>query len=86
MFVPVIARNLLESIALLDERVHGVRRQVRRRASRPTSNGCKEYAESSPSIGTALNPYLGYEAAAEIMKESTRTGKSIRADRAARAS
>ncbi len=38
----------------------------------------KEYAESSPSIGTALTPYIGYEAAAEIIKESTRTGKSIR--------
>ena len=38
----------------------------------------KQYAESSPSIGTALNPYLGYEAAAEIVKESTTTGKSIR--------
>ena len=38
----------------------------------------QEYAESSPSIGTALNPYIGYEAAAEIVKESARTGKSIR--------
>ena len=38
----------------------------------------KEYAESSPSIGTALNPYIGYEATAEVVKESARTGKSIR--------
>jgi len=38
----------------------------------------KRYAESSPSIGTALNPYIGYETTAEIIKESTRTGKSIR--------
>ena len=38
----------------------------------------KEYAESSPSIGTALNPYIGYEVAAEIIKESTKTGRSIR--------
>ena len=37
-----------------------------------------EYAESSPSIGTALNPYIGYETAAEIIKESIKTGKSIR--------
>jgi aspartate ammonia-lyase len=36
------------------------------------------YAESSPSIGTALNPYIGYEATAEVVKESARTGKSIR--------
>ena len=38
----------------------------------------KEYAESSPSIGTALNPYIGYEVAAEIIKESTKTGRSVR--------
>ena len=35
-------------------------------------------AESSPSIGTALNPYIGYEATAAVVKESARTGKSIR--------
>ncbi len=33
-------------------------------ASRPTSTRCRRYAESSPSIGTALNPHLGYEKAA----------------------
>ena len=38
----------------------------------------RTYAESSPSIGTALSPYIGYEATAEIVKESARTGKSIR--------
>ena len=38
----------------------------------------KAYAESSPSIGTALTPYIGYEAAAEVVKESIRTGRSIR--------
>jgi aspartate ammonia-lyase len=39
---------------------------------------CKSYAESSPSIGTSLNPYIGYERAAEVIKESVKTGKSIR--------
>ncbi len=38
----------------------------------------KQYAESSPSIGTALNPYIGYERSAEIIKESVKTGRSIR--------
>ena len=38
----------------------------------------RTYAESSPSIGTALTPYIGYEAAAEVVKESARTGESIR--------
>ncbi|MGH8976474.1 MAG: class II fumarate hydratase [Acidimicrobiia bacterium] len=77
VFVPVMARNLLESIRLLTA------------ASREFADGCidgieanvermKEYAESSPSIGTALNPYLGYETAAEVVKEATKTGRSVR--------
>jgi fumarate hydratase class II len=77
VFVPMIARNLLESIALLtsacsvlaEKCVAGIEANVDR---------LKEYAESSPSIGTALAPHLGYEVAAEVVKESTRTGKSIR--------
>jgi len=39
---------------------------------------CRAYAESSPSLGTSLNPYIGYEAAAEVVKESIRTGRSVR--------
>jgi aspartate ammonia-lyase len=39
---------------------------------------CRAYAESSPSIGTSLVPYIGYEKAAEVIKESTKTGRSIR--------
>jgi fumarate hydratase, class II len=77
VFVPMIARNLVESIALLtsacsvlaEKCVAGIEADVDRLAA---------YAESSPSIGTALAPHLGYEVAAEIVKESTRTGRSIR--------
>jgi fumarate hydratase class II len=77
VFVPVMARNLLESIRLLtaacrefaDHCVDGIEANVER---------MKEYAESSPSIGTALNPYLGYETAAEVVKEATKTGRSVR--------
>ncbi len=77
VFLPVIARNLLESIRLLanvsrvfrDKCIDGIEANVER---------CKAYAESSPSIGTSLNPYIGYEKAAEVIKESTKTGRSIR--------
>jgi fumarate hydratase class II len=77
VYVPVIARNLLESIRLesaacrvfADRCVDGIEADVDR---------LKEYAESSPSIGTALNPYLGYEVAADIVKEATKTGRSVR--------
>jgi fumarate hydratase class II len=77
VFVPVIARNLLDSIALLtsacsvfaEKCIPGIEANVDR---------LKAYAEASPSIGTALSPHLGYEVAADVLKESTRTGKSIR--------
>jgi fumarate hydratase, class II len=77
VFVPVIARNLLDSIVLLtnactvfaEKCVSGIEANVEK---------LKAYAESSPSIGTALAPHLGYEIAADVVKESTRTGKSIR--------
>ena len=77
VFVPVMARNLLESIRLLanacaalaDKCVAGIEANKERLAA---------YAEASPSIGTALTPYIGYEVAADIIKESSRTGRSIR--------
>jgi fumarate hydratase class II len=77
VYMPMMARNLLDSIGLLtnvsrlfaDRCVDGIRANVER---------AKAYAESSPSIGTSLNPYIGYERAAEIIKESIKTGKSIR--------
>ena len=76
-YVPVIARNLLESVRLLTSActvfarrcVDGIEADVER---------CRRYAEASPSVGTALNPYLGYDAAAEVVKESARTGRPIR--------
>jgi fumarate hydratase class II len=77
VFMPLMADNVLESIRLLsqvarlfaDRCVDGIEADVER---------CKTYAESSPSIGTSLNPYIGYEAGARLVKESAKTGKSIR--------
>jgi fumarate hydratase class II len=77
VYLPVISRNLLESIRLLanvtrlfaDRCVAGIEADVER---------CRAYAESSPSLGTSLNPYIGYEAAADVVKESVRTGRSVR--------
>jgi fumarate hydratase, class II len=77
VYLPVIARNLLESIRLLanvtrlfaDRCVAGIEADVAR---------CLAYAESSPSLGTSLNPYIGYEKAAEVVKESVQTGRSVR--------
>ncbi len=77
VMMPVMARNVLESIRLLasvsrllaDRCVDGIEADVER---------CRRYAESSPSMGTSLNPYLGYELATEVVKEATRTARSIR--------
>jgi len=38
---------------------------------------CEFYAQSTVSLATALNPYIGYARAAEIAKESIATGKTI---------
>jgi fumarate hydratase class II len=77
IMLPVMARNLLESIRLLagasrafaDKCVAGIEADEER---------CRTYALSSPSIGTALNPYIGYEAAAKVIKQAMSEGKDLR--------
>jgi len=77
VFLPVIARNLLESIRLLtsvtrllaDRCVAGIEADVGR---------LRRYAEATPQAATVLNPILGYERVAALVKESATTGKSIR--------
>jgi fumarate hydratase class II len=76
-YVPVIARNLLESIRLLanvtrlfaDRCVDGIEADVER---------ARAYADASPAVATALNPHLGYDRVAELVKESVRTGRPVR--------
>ncbi|MBI2710935.1 MAG: class II fumarate hydratase [Actinobacteria bacterium] len=77
VYLPLIADNLLESIRLLanvsrvfaDRAVAGIEANEER---------CREYAEASPSIVTALNPLIGYERAAKVVKVSLASGRSIR--------
>ena len=77
VFVPVIARNLLQSIDLLaaaarvfaDKCIDGIeanREQLER------------YAELTLSAATALNPYIGYDKATEIVKEAAASGRPLR--------
>jgi fumarate hydratase, class II len=77
VFVPLLARNLLDSIKLLsaatrllaEKCVDGIE------ANRET---CERYAELTLSAATALNPYIGYDAASEIVKEAAASGRSLR--------
>jgi fumarate hydratase, class II len=77
VFVPLLARNLLQSIKLLasasrllaDKCVDGIE------ANREV---CERYAELTLSAATALNPYIGYDAASEIVKEASASGRSLR--------
>jgi fumarate hydratase class II len=77
VFIPLIARNLLESIRLLAS------------ASRLFAEKCVDgieanesqltaYAELTLSAATALNPYIGYDLATEIVKEAASSGRSLR--------
>jgi fumarate hydratase class II len=78
VMLPVMARNLLESIKLLAA------------AARMLADRCvdglevnedvvRSYAEGSPSIVTPLNRYLGYDEAAAIAKQALKEEKTIRA-------
>jgi fumarate hydratase class II len=77
VMMPVMTHNLLESIRLLsasavnltDRCIAGIRANVER---------SKEMIEKSLAMVTALAPEIGYDAAAEIAKESYATGKTVR--------
>ncbi|MDQ3866232.1 MAG: class II fumarate hydratase [Actinomycetota bacterium] len=77
VFVPLIARNLLDSIRLLaaaarllaEKCVDGIE------ANREV---CERYAELTLSAATALNPYVGYDLATEIVKDAAASGRPLR--------
>ena len=77
VFVPLIARNLLQSIGLLasasrllaEKCVDGLE------ANREQ---CERYAELTLSAATALNPHIGYDRASEIVGEAAASGRSLR--------
>ncbi|HUR13677.1 MAG TPA: class II fumarate hydratase [Mycobacteriales bacterium] len=77
VMLPVIGRNLLQSVRLLssvtrllaDRCVVGITADIDR---------CRTYAESSPSVVTPLNRFLGYEEAAAVAKQAVAQTKTIR--------
>ncbi|CAM3457304.1 class II fumarate hydratase [Nocardioides dubius] len=77
VMMPMMARNLLESIRILSTSapllaqrcIDGITADVDR---------MRRYAESSPSVVTPLNRYIGYEAAAKVAKQALAEGRTIR--------
>jgi fumarate hydratase class II len=75
--IPLIARNLLGSIALLsstaqlfaEKCVEGIE---------PNLPGLEASAEGTLAVATALNPFIGYDRAAEIVKDASSSGRSLR--------
>jgi fumarate hydratase class II len=75
--VPLIARNLFDSIKLLtaaatllaEKCVDGIE---------ANEEVCRQHAESTPAIATALNPYIGYDRGTEIVNEAVKTKRTIR--------
>jgi fumarate hydratase class II len=77
VMMPVMAHNLLSSLELLTNAVNGFTEKCLVGLTANEAR-CRELVEKSLAMVTALNPYIGYDAAAEIAKEAYRTGKSLR--------
>jgi fumarate hydratase class II len=77
VFVPLLARNILDSVKLLasasrlfaEKCVDGIEAQRER---------AQHYAELTLSAAAALNPYIGYDKVGEIVKEAAASGRSLR--------
>jgi len=77
VYIPLMARNLLQSIGLLasasrllaEKCVDGIEANRERN---------EQYAESTLSAATALNPFIGYDKASEIVKEASASGRPLR--------
>jgi fumarate hydratase class II len=75
--IPLIARNLLQSIHLLsttselfaEKCVEGIKANL---------EGCERSAESTLAVATALNPFIGYDKATEIVKDASASGRTLR--------
>ena len=76
VMMPTMSYNVLQSITIL---ANTLRQLDTRCISGITANAerCNLYAQSTVSLATALNPYIGYAKAAEIVKESMASGKTI---------
>ncbi len=76
VMMPVIAHDLTKALAILATTLRALREKC---IDGITANEevCRRYFERSTALATALNPYIGYLAAAEVAKEAVKTGKTV---------
>ncbi len=77
VFVPMMARNLIQSIRLLAGAARALDEKCVSGIEANRENA-ERYAELTLSAATALNPYIGYDKVSEIVKTAAATGRSLR--------
>jgi fumarate hydratase class II len=77
VFVPMMARNLIQSIRLLASAARALDEKCVAGIEANRENA-ERYAELTLSAATALNPHIGYDKASEIVKTAAATGRSLR--------
>ncbi len=77
VMMPVIAHNLLQSERILANAIHVLDERCVRGITADSAQAAY-WVERSAALATALAPYIGYAKAAELAKESLKTGESIR--------
>jgi len=77
VMMPVMAWNALHASAILRESMAALRSRCVE-GIQADAERCRELMDRSTAVATALSPYIGYAATAEVAKESVRTGRSIR--------
>jgi aspartate ammonia-lyase len=76
VMMPTMSYSVMQSITILTNMIHVFTDKCVAGITANESR-CNFYAQSTVSLATALNPYIGYAKAAEIVKESVATGRSI---------
>ena len=76
VMMPTMAHSVLTSITIMTNMLHQLT-EFCIEGITANEKRCEFYAQSTVSLATALNPYIGYAKAAEIAKESIATGKTI---------
>lgn len=77
VMMPIIAHNLFESFTVLTNAIN-VFAEKCITGIEANAATCNQYADTTLGLATVLNPYIGYLNAAEVVKESQHTGKSIK--------